>query len=150
MEIIIGIFQLLLLCFLPNSYLLIHRTGALFLIPLFAVLFLAANLVSLSRLRPWRPLLKAVSCFRHGVRAVSYRSDCVAASGGMDSRAVECARVCFGGERSLLERNALRISGVCPAWRPASCGRNPLRLYSDSASVCFGENHPHGVGGGRL
>lgn len=47
MEIIIGTLQLLLLCFLPNSYLLIARTGALFLIPLFVVLFLAANLMSL-------------------------------------------------------------------------------------------------------
>ena len=47
MEIIIEIFQLLLLCFLPNSYLLIDRTGALFLIPLFVVSFLAANVVTL-------------------------------------------------------------------------------------------------------
>ena len=68
MEIIIGIFQLLLLCFLPNSYLLIHRTGALFLIPLFAVLFLAANLVSLLPCRRF-PSVRFRVC-DHGARCL--------------------------------------------------------------------------------
>lgn len=70
MTIVVDILQAFLLCFLPNSYLLVFEAGSWPMAAIFILLFLAANLVSLFPGRPF-PSFRLRVC-GHGVRCLRW------------------------------------------------------------------------------